>query len=304
MRLSCKIRSTSHALIECAAAIRWKKLTPQPDIATIKSKMKSSWEAGDFGTVAKYLEPGALELLTSWNIQPGETMLDVGCGAGQIAIPAAKNGVKVTGVDIASNLITQARTRATNEGVDVTFEEGDAEQLNFPDASFDVVISLIGAMFAPQPDKVAAEFLRVCRPGGRIIMANWTPQSLPGQMFKAVGKYLPPPPGIQPPTLWGDEETVCQRLGQGTSSLTLTRRLYPAMHYPFSIDELVEFFGQYFGPLQQALAILEESPKSSLQQDLKQLFTQFNHATDGTTSLEGEFLEVVGIRKLQNSCFQ
>jgi len=272
------------------------KMTNQLDITTIKSKMKSSWEAGDFGTVAKYLEPGALELLTSWNIQPGETMLDVGCGAGQIAIPAAKNGVKVTGVDIASNLIEQARSRAQNEGLVVTFEEGDAEQLHFPDASFDVVISLIGAMFAPQPDKVAAEFLRVCRPGGRIIMANWTPQSLPGQMFKAVAKYIPLPPGIQPPTLWGDEETVRQRLGQGTSSLTLTRRLYPAMHYPFSVDELVEFFGQYFGPIQQAFSTLDETSKSSLQHVLKQLFSQYNRATDGTTTLEGEFLEVVAIR--------
>ncbi len=271
-------------------------MTNSPNIETLKSKMKSTWEAGDYGTFAKYMEPGAIEIFTSWNIKPGEKMLDVGCGAGQTAIPAAKNGVKVTGVDIASNLIEQAQARAQAEGLDSTFEEGDAEQLNFPDASFDVVISLIGAMFAPQPDKVAAELLRVCRPGGRIIMGNWTPQSLPGQMFKTIGKYIPPPPNVQPPPLWGDEETVRQRLGQGTSNLTLTRRLYPSWHYPFPPEQVVEFFGQYFGPVHRAFTQLDGDARDSLRTDLVQLFSQFNRATQGTTSLEGEFLEVEGIR--------
>lgn len=271
-------------------------MTDTPNIEAVKSKMKSTWEAGDYGAFAKYMEPGAIEILDSWNIAPGQTMLDVGCGAGQTAIPAAKNGVKVTGVDIASNLIEQARTRAQTEELDAHFHEGDAEQLNFPDASFDVVISLIGAMFAPQPDKVAAELLRVCRPGGRIIMGNWTPQGLPGQMFKTIGKYISPPPGVQPPPLWGDEDTVRQRLGQGTSNLILTRRLYPSWHYPFPPEQVVDFFGQYFGPIHRALATLDEKSKTSLQKDLEQLFAQFNHATDGTTTLEGEFLEVVGIR--------
>ena len=272
-------------------------MTNSPNIEALKSKMKSTWEAGDYGTFAKYMEPGAIEIFTSWNIKPGEKMLDVGCGAGQTAIPAAKNGVKVTGVDIASNLIEQAQARAQAEGLDSTFEEGDAEQLNFPDASFDVVISLIGAMFAPQPDKVAAELLRVCRPGGRIFMGNWTPQGLPGQMFKTIGKYIPPPPNVQPPPLWGDEDTVRQRLGQGTNSLKLTRRLYPSWHYPFPVEKVIEFFGQYFGPIHRAFNNLEEAPKTSLRQDLEQLFSQFNRATDDTTTLEGELLEVEAIRK-------
>jgi ubiquinone/menaquinone biosynthesis C-methylase UbiE len=271
-------------------------MTNTPNIDAVKRKIKSTWEAGDYGTFAKYMEPGAIEILASWNIAPGEKMLDVGCGAGQTAIPAAKNGVKVTGVDIASNLIEQARSRAQGEGLDAKFEEGDAEQLNFPDASFDVVVSLIGAMFAPQPDKVAAELLRVCRPGGRIIMGNWTPQGLPGQMFKTIGKYIPPPPGVQPPPLWGDEETVRRRLGQGTSSLNFTKRLYPSWHYPFPPEQVVEFFGQYFGPIHKAFANLDEKSKASLQQDLERLFSQFNRATDGTTILDGEFLEVEAIR--------
>lgn len=128
-------------------------------------------------------------------------------------------------------------------------------------------------------------------------MGNWTPQGLPGQMFKTIGKYMPPPPNVQPPPLWGDEETVRQRLGQGTSSLTLTRRLYPSWHYPFPVEQVVDFFGQYFGPIHRTFNTLEEVPKASLRQDLEQLFSQFNRATDGTTSLEGEFLEVEAIRK-------
>ena len=137
-------------------------MTNSPNIEALKSKMKSTWEAGDYGTFAKYMEPGAIEIFTSWNIKPGEKMLDVGCGAGQTAIPAAKNGVKVTGVDIASNLIEQAQARAQAEGLDSTFEEGDAEQLNFPDASFDVVISLIGAMSGRTQDPVDKIFASIC----------------------------------------------------------------------------------------------------------------------------------------------
>ena len=191
-------------------------------------------------------------------------MLDVGCGAGQIAIPAAKNGVRVTGVDIASNLIQQACSRAEAEGLDAQFEEGDAEQLPFPDASFDVVVSLIGAMFAPRPEKVAAELLRVCRPGGRIIMGNWTPQSLPGHMFKTIGKYLPPPPNVPSPSLWGDEDAARHRFSQGTSNLTLTRRHFPFWTYPFAVEQVVEFFGQYFGPVHRAFYGLTGTSQSRL----------------------------------------
>lgn len=272
-------------------------MTDTPNIEAVKSKMKSTWEAGNYGIFAKYMEPGAVEILSSWNIAPGQTMLDVGCGAGQTAIPAAKNGVKVTGVDIASNLIEQAQSRAQAEGLDAQFQEGDAEQLNFPDASFDVVISLIGAMFAPQPNKVAAELLRVCRPGGRIIMGNWTPQGFPGQVFKTIAKYVPPPAGIQPPTLWGVEETVKERLGHGTSSLNLTRRMYPSWHYPFSPEKVVDFFGQHFGPIQRAFTTLDEEAKDSLRKDLIEVYSKFNSATDGTTFITGgEFLEVEAIR--------
>ena len=143
-----------------------------PEMAALKTRLKATWESGDYGHFAQYLEPGALEFLERLKIAPGTRVLDLGCGAGQIAIPAAKAGAEVTGIDIAANLIGQARKRAADEGVTVRFEVADAEELPFPDGSFDLVVSLIGAMFAPRPDRVAAEMERVCRHGGRIAMAN------------------------------------------------------------------------------------------------------------------------------------
>lgn len=167
--------------------------TMPPEMESLKARLKATWMAGDYGHFAKYLEPGALEFLARLAVAPGTRMLDVGCGAGQIAIPAARAGVRVTGVDIALNSIEQARARALAESLDIRFDEGDAEMLAFDDGSFDLVVSLIGAMFAPRPERVAAELIRVCRPAGRIVMANWTPEGFVGQMFKTIGKHVPPP---------------------------------------------------------------------------------------------------------------
>lgn len=271
-------------------------MTTKPDIDTIKARMKSTWEAGDYGTFAKFLEPGALEILAGWQIAPGSRLLDIGCGTGQIAIPAARAGIRVTGVDIASNLVEQARRRAALEGVAAQFDEGDAEQLPYADASFDVVVSLIGAMFAPRPERVAAELVRVCRPAGRLLMANWTPSGQVGQMFKAIAKHVPPPPGVPPAVLWGDEETVRQRFQESVSSLTLRRRIYPSWAYPFSVPEVVEFFRQHYGPTLRAFAAVEAEGEKALRNDLEQVFSQHNRATDGTTWLEAEYLEVQAIR--------
>jgi SAM-dependent methyltransferase len=267
-----------------------------PEMEALKTRLKATWMSGDYGHFAKYLEPGALEFLARINIEPGARVLDVACGAGQTAIPMSRAGAKVIGVDIATNLIEQARARAQAENLDARFEEADAEMLPYDDGSFDIVVSLIGAMFAPRPDLVAAELKRVCRPGGKIIMGNWTPTGFVGQMFKIHGKHVPPPAIMPPPLKWGDEEIVRERFNNGISHLKLSRHLYP-FRYPFSPSEVVEFFRTYYGPSYKAFTALDAEKQSALRGDLEQLWTEHNTATDGTTSIESQYLEVVAIRQ-------
>jgi len=266
-----------------------------PEMEALKTRLKAMWMAGDYGYFAQYLEPGAMEFFPRLQIAPGERVLDVACGAGQLALPAARTGASVTGVDIATNLIEQARSRAKEEGLTVRFEEGDAEDLQYDDAAFDVVFSLIGAMFAPRPAQVAAEFVRVCRPGGRIVMGNWTPGGFVGQMFKTHGKHVPPPAGMPSPVLWGDEATVRERFDEGVADLQLTRKMYP-MRYPFPPSEVVEFFRTYYGPTNRAFAALDPDKQAALRSDLEQLWSDHNQASDGRTEVESEYLEVAAIR--------
>ncbi|MES2977695.1 MAG: class I SAM-dependent methyltransferase [Pseudomonadota bacterium] len=266
------------------------------DMAQLKSRLKATWMAGDYGRFAKYLEPGAREFFSRLDVRPGMRVLDVACGVGQLSFPAAHAGAEVTGIDIASNLIEQARARVRGEGVQVRFEEGDAESLPFADGEFDLVVSLIGAMFAPRPDRVAAELLRVCRPGGRIAMANWTPEGHVGEMFRLIGKYVPPPALMASPMLWGNEASVRERLGRGTSHIHLTRRLY-AMHYPFPPAEVVEFFNTYYGPTVRAMASLSSDDQRTLSQELTSLWTRNNLTpAAGTTHVAAEYLEVIANR--------
>jgi SAM-dependent methyltransferase len=269
-------------------------LTSEMD--TLKARLKAIWMAGDYGHFAQYLEPGALQVFDRLNVQPGERLLDVACGAGQLSLPAARAGALVTGVDIAANLIAQARARAAAENLSIQFDEGDAEALPYPDESFDTVVSLIGAMFAPRPERVAAELVRVCRRGGRIVMVNWTPGHFVGQMFKLHSKHVPPPPNMPPPVLWGDEATVKGRLQAGLSELQLTRRLYP-FKYPFGVPEVVEFYRTYYGPTQRAFAALAAEGQAALRRDLEELWLAYNGATDGTTYIESEYLEIRAIRQ-------
>ena len=267
-----------------------------PEMQTLKARLKATWMSGDYGTFAKYLEPSALELLERISVPAGAEMLDVACGAGQISIPAARAGARVTGVDIATNSIERARARAQDEGLDARFDEGDAEMLPYEGASFDVVASLFGAMFAPRPERVAAELVRVCRPGGRIVMGNWTPEGFIGQMFKVIGKHVPPPPLMPSPLLWGDEGTVRGRLSEGVAELTLTKRMYP-FNYPFPPSEVVEHFRAYYGPTNRAFAALDDAGGDALRGDLEQLWAEHNTGTDGTTRYDSEYLEVVALRE-------
>ena len=266
-----------------------------PEMGALKTRLKAMWMAGDYGHFATFLEPGAMEFFPRLGITAGERVLDVACGAGQLSFPAARAQAQVTAIDIATNLIEQATARCTKEGLSIDFREGDAENLEFEDRSFDLVFSLIGAMFAPQPEKVADELTRVCRPGGRIVMGNWTPSGFIGQMFKLNGKHVPPPAGMPSPVLWGNEDVVRERLGDRVTDLQMTRRMYP-FRYPFPPTEVVEFFRTYYGPTNRAFAALDGQKQDALRDDLVALWSEHNTATDGGTQLDSEYLEVIAIR--------
>jgi SAM-dependent methyltransferase len=269
--------------------------TISPEMESLKARLKATWMAGDYGLIAKSTESGAEEFINRLALNPGDRLLDVACGNGNLAIIAARFGAVVTGVDIAPNLIEEGRERAKAEGVTIQFDEGDAEQLPYPDAAFDVVVSMFGAMFAPRPELAAAELTRVCRPGGRIAMANWTPAGFAGQVLKTVAKYAPPPHGVPPPVQWGDENIVRERLRDGVAELQMAKRICPII-YPFPPTEVVEFFRMYFGPVNRAFAALDEEGQDALRRDLEQLWSAHNRALDDSTYVEGEYLEIIGVR--------
>jgi ubiquinone/menaquinone biosynthesis C-methylase UbiE len=265
------------------------------ELQALKTKLRATWIAGDFGEIAKSYAAGAEEFVRNLNLQPGMSVLDVACGTGNLALPAAQLGAVVTGVDIAPNLVEQARENAKRAGLNAQFDEGDAENLPYGDASFDAVITMFGAMFAPRPELVAAELKRVSRPGGIIAMANWTPTGFIGQMFKIVASHVPPPPGMPSPVLWGSEDVVRERLSEGISDLQTTREM---IHFnlPFGPAETVEHFFVYYGPSHKAFNALDESGRQALRRDLEQHWTKHNVATDGTTDVPSEYLKVVAVR--------
>ena len=262
----------------------------------LTARTKATWMAGDFGKIAKSYEPGAAEFIERLDIQPSEHVLDVACGTGNLAIPAARSGAQVTGIDIAPNLVEQAQTWAHSEGLAIRFEEGNAEQMPYADASFDLVVTMFGAMFAPRPDDVATELVRVCRAGGRIAMANWTPDGFIGQMFKIMGKHVPPAPGVPSPLQWGNEALVKERLGDQIADLKCTPRTI-TFHFPFSPTATVEYFRTYYGPTLRAFATLSSEAQEALRSDLEQLWTQHNRSQNGVTQVDSTYLEVVAVRK-------
>jgi SAM-dependent methyltransferase len=261
----------------------------------LTARTRATWMAGDFGKIAQSYAPGAAEFIGRLNIQPGERVLDVACGTGNLAIPAARTGAHVIGIDIAPNLLEQAQAWAHTERLTINFDEGNAEQMPYPDAAFDSVVTMFGAMFAPRADDVAAELLRVCRPGGRIAMANWTPDGFIGQMFKLVGKYVQPAPGIPSPLAWGNEETVAERLGSRIAGLRYTERTI-TFNFPFDAAATVEYFRTYYGPTLRAFAALTPEAQQLLRNDLEQLWAQHNRAQDGTTQVDSTYLEVIALR--------
>ncbi len=272
--------------------------TSGPPIQQIKASMRATWMAGDFGVVAQTISGDAAAFIGRLAIPVGARVLDVACGTGNTAIPLARSGCRVTGVDIATNLIVQARERAAAENVTATFDEGDAEQLPYPDASYDAVVTMFGAMFAPRPEIVAAELARVLKPGGRLAMGNWNPASFTGKMFKTGSRHVPPPPGIAPPVLWGDEATVRQRLEPHFTNIE-TKLIPIDFDLPVNPAGAVAFFRKYFGPTQVAFGRLDEAGQAAFATDLESLWAGANVAPDPNTHtlVHNEYLQITATRK-------
>jgi SAM-dependent methyltransferase len=267
------------------------------DIQQVKQGMKAMWMTGDFGQIANHSAAEAERFVRGLGLKAGERVLDVACGTGNTAIPAAKLGCQVVGVDIATNLIEQARERAKKEGVTADFVEGDAEALQFPDSSFDAVITMFGAMFAPRPELVGRELVRVCRPGGLIAMANWTPAHFVGQMFKLNAQFAPPPPDVPPPSQWGVPEIVQQRLGPQVTVEAKPVRFN--FDYPLPPEGTFEFFKRYFGPTQVTWGRLEPAKQQEFKAAMVKHWSEHNQAPnpEERTLVEVEYLEVRGRKK-------
>jgi ubiquinone/menaquinone biosynthesis C-methylase UbiE len=267
--------------------------TPSPDLNAIKGKQQQTWASGDFAEVAATLQVVSELLCESVDLHAGERVLDVATGSGNTAIAAARRFCDVSGVDYVPALLERARERAMAERLAIEFREGDAEAIPYPDASFDVVLSTYGAMFAPNQEQAARELLRVCRSGGRIGMVNWTPEGFIGEMFRTTGRHVPPPAGLKPPVLWGSEARLRELFGDGITSLTLTRRMFTFRYT--SAEHWLDFFRSYYGPTLKAFAALDAAGQQSLAADLLDLARRYNTATDGTLAVPAEYAEVVAI---------
>jgi SAM-dependent methyltransferase len=260
------------------------------DIATIKQRQQATWAAGDYAAVGTRLLPTAELLCDAVDLRAGELVLDVACGNGNAALAAARRFCKVVGVDFVPALLDRARQRADAEGLDVTFQEADAESLPFPDASFDVVLSTCGAMFAPDQEQTARELLRVCRPGGRIGMVNWTPDSYVGELFRTIGRHMPPPPGLHPPVLWGSPDRLRELFGPDVT-ISAPRRSF-RWRFP-SAEHQVEFFTTFYGPTNRAAAAVAADRAADLRADMLEVVKRFNVSGDDTLVLRMDYLEAV-----------
>lgn len=265
------------------------------DLAAVKRRQQQTWATGDFAAVGAMLVGVGETLCEAVDLHSGRRVLDVACGSGTAALAAARRFCDVTGVDFVPALLECGRERAAGERLPVDFREGDAEALPFPDADFDVVLSTFGMMFAPDQAQAAAELLRVCRPGGTIGLANWTPEGFSGQLFAVTARHVPFPPGLAPPTRWGTADGLRELLGAGVSELRIERRDF-VMRFP-SPEMWVEFFRVHFGPVVRAFAALDEAGQAAYSADLLAAVARFNRADDGTMAVPSEYLEVVATRR-------
>ena len=270
--------------------------TSTPDLAAVKAKQQQTWSSGDFHVIAALIQPTAERLVDSADLHAGIRVLDVATGSGNAAIAAARLGATVEGVDYVPALLERGRLRAAAEGYDIRFVEGDAEALPYADGEFDAVTTIFGSMFAPDHRQAAAELLRVTRPGGTIAVASWTPDGFIGQMFKTVGKHVPPPAGVASPILWGTESHLRGIFGGGISSLSVTERTFTWRFT--SAQALVDTFRTWYGPTFKAFAALGETDaQAALEADLVALATTYDRLGDADAiAVPATYLEAVAVR--------
>jgi ubiquinone/menaquinone biosynthesis C-methylase UbiE len=263
----------------------------QTDLLALKARQRAAWSSGDYAIVGTTLQIVGEELCEALDVRAGQKVLDVAAGNGNVSLAAARRWCQVVASDYVPELLERARERAAAERLDIAFREADAEALPFPDASFDVVVSTFGVMFTPDQAKAASEMLRVLKPGGKIGLANWTPEGFIGQLFKTIGRHLPPPPGATSPALWGTRARIAELFEPHAASITTAQR-----HFVFryrSPAHWVEVFRAYYGPLLKAFAALEPASRPALERDLLALIERFNRARDGSLVVPSEYLEVV-----------
>ena len=264
------------------------------DYAAVTERQQKVWSLGDYGRVGSLLSWIGETLVHELDIHSGEKVLDVAAGNGNASLPAARRFADVLATDYVPDLLVEARRRAEADGVELRIEVADAQALPYEDGAYDVVMSTIGAMFAPDQDAVARELLRVCRSGGRIGMANWTPDSMIGDMFRCVGKRVPPPQGVLPAVSWGSPERVQELLGSGCSDLRLERRTYP-WRFP-STMACLEYFRTWYGPTVAAFTAVGQEGRAELEAELVAVFDTHNTTEDGTFAAEVAYLEVVATK--------
>src|SRR5688572_15581341 len=265
--------------------------TTGPDLAAVKTKQQAMWASGDFAVIGTTLQIVGETLCEAVDLRAGEKVLDVAAGNGNATLAAARRFADVTSTDFVPALLDKGRARAQAEGLDVHFQVADAEQLPFPDASFDVVLSTFGCMFTPEHARVAREMMRVLRPGGRLGMANWTPSGFIGRLFKVIGAHVPPPAGLQSPALWGTESHLVELFGPRSAAMQVERRIFNFRYRDAA--HFVQVFRDWYGPTHKAFAALDAERQPLLERDILALLEEFNTAGSDSLVVPGEYLEVV-----------
>ncbi len=264
---------------------------PPPDLDAVKVRQQATWSAGDYAVIGTTLQIVGESLCEAVDLRAGNRVLDVAAGNGNASLAAARRWCEVVATDYVPALLDRARERAAADRLAIEFREADAENLPFADASFDVVLSTFGVMFTPNQERAAAELVRVCRPGGKIGLANWTPESFIGQLFKAIAKHLPPPPGLKSPALWGTEVRLAELFASGAAEIDAQRRTYVFRYR--SPAHWLEVFRTYYGPTHKAFGALDAAKQAELAGDITALLARFNRSGDATLVLPSEYLEVV-----------